>query len=446
MLSVLVVDDSESVRLNVRGVLERQGYKVECAADGVEALNALAGSRFDLVVSDYRMPKLDGFELCRSIKRDAKHREVPVIILSSYASDDNVRLGFDAGAAAFVTKDEMAAELGCTVERVVRSAKLNRSKTIMVVEDSRSIRQLVCNGLRQSGFKTVSAENGADAFRLITEGLLPDLIVTDIEMPVMDGAAFLRRVKPVLPEVPVVVMSSCKGRASVRHMMSLGASGYIVKPFDLEQLVVTVEIYLSAQYRMLQQEKVLLQAEKKMMLGSIAGISAALEARDHYTRGHSEAVSVLLLGMAKVFNFTNEEMDLLAVAGKLHDIGKIGVPDHILLKPGRLSHEEYEVIKQHPGIAMEILREIPTLERIMDVILHHHERMDGKGYPDGLKGEQIPLWARMTAVADIYDALTSDRPYRKGLPRDEAMQIIWDARGDQLCPECVSGFMDVLGG
>ena len=139
-----------------------------------------------------------------------------------------------------------------------------------------------------------------------------------------------------------------------------------------------------------------------------------------------------------------EEIESLGIAGRLHDLGKIGVPDSILLKPGRLSEEEFAVIKEHPVIGASILGSIPSIRPLLPVILHHHERFDGKGYPDGIRGKQITLWARITAVADTYHALTSDRPYRKGMDREKALGIIEEVRGTQLCPDCVDVFQILM--
>jgi len=179
------------------------------------------------------------------------------------------------------------------------------------------------------------------------------------------------------------------------------------------------------------------------MLASITSLIEALEARDQYTRGHSESVADIVTRMAAHRQEDDAKQEILSIGGKLHDLGKIGVPDSILLKAGQLTAAEFAILQRHPSIGADILGSIPTLKEIIPVILHHHERFDGKGYPAGLKGEKIPLWARMTAVADTFHAITSDRPYRKGLSRDEAFQIIADNKGTQLCPECVDLFFDM---
>jgi HD-GYP domain-containing protein (c-di-GMP phosphodiesterase class II) len=148
--------------------------------------------------------------------------------------------------------------------------------------------------------------------------------------------------------------------------------------------------------------------------------------------------------MASRMSIDKDEIKTLVLAVRLHDIGKIGVPDSVLLKPGRLTEEEFSIIKEHPATGVRILGSIPSMKKLLPVIQNHHERLDGKGYPDGMKGSRIPLWARMTAVADTYHALTSDRPYRNGMPQDKALTIINDVVGTQLCPDCVNIFIQIL--
>ena len=154
---------------------------------------------------------------------------------------------------------------------------------------------------------------------------------------------------------------------------------------------------------------------------------------------------MLVAEMAAYMDAKPDDIESLTIAGRLHDLGKIGIPDSILLKPGRLSDDEFTIIKDHPVVGATILGSIPSIKPMLPVILHHHERFDGKGYPDGLKGDKIPLWARITAVADTYHALTSDRPYRKGMAEEKAFAIIEDVRGTQLCPECVDIFFQIIG-
>lgn len=178
-----------------------------------------------------------------------------------------------------------------------------------------------------------------------------------------------------------------------------------------------------------------------MMLASITGIINALEARDICTRGHSETVAEIVTGMASFTEATEAEIERLSIGARLHDVGKIGIRDDILFKEGKLTPAEYEKIKAHPRHGATIVESIPSLVDTLPIILHHHERYDGSGYPDRLKGEKIPFWARMVAVADTYDAMVSTRPYRRGVGFDDVLETIADVSGTQLCPECVDLFM-----
>jgi len=224
-------------------------------------------------------------------------------------------------------------------------------------------------------------------------------------------------------------------------MLQSGAATYIVKPFNVDQLIIMVEKLLSDHFQLILKDRERLETESQAMLASISSLVQALEARDQYTRGHSEDVSKICIELAKRMNVAQDELEDIAIAARLHDIGKIGVRDDVLLKPGKLTDSEFAMIKRHPVVGAKILEPIPRLEKVIPIVLSHHERFDGKGYPEGLKGKNIPFWARVTAVADTFDALTSNRPYRDSLPREKALQIIADVRGTQLCPESVDLFL-----
>lgn len=443
--NILIVDDSSIIRRLLAKELEEIGAKVTQVEDGEQALRTALSQDFDLVVSDVEMPHMDGFTLCRKLKDRPDTRSVPVVILSSLDSDRDIDKGFRAGAAAYVSKSKAKTQLLGTVRRVLKKFDFHRGRLVLVVDDSMTILALVKSGLEKSGFQVMTAENGRQALKLI-KSRPPDLILSDIDMPEMNGVDLCKSVHadPTLSAIPFVIMSANSDRAIMRRLLHWGAGAYLVKPFNIEQVVITVEKLLSDQYLLLLKEKERLDAEQKMMLGSITSLIVALEARDHYTRGHSEAVAMLTAEMAAHMNSSREEIECLTIAGRLHDLGKIGVPDSILLKCGPLTSEEFAVIKQHPAVGAEILGPISSIRYVLPVILHHHERIDGKGYPNGLKGENIPLWARMTAVADTYHALTSDRPYREGMPREKALSIIQEVRGTQLCPECVDVFLPMI--
>ncbi len=350
--------------------------------------------------------------------------------------------------------------VGANQSRRVRSVRLQRKKEaskvtaelsivpaskgkqiVLVVDDSPATLKLIRKTLAQAGFQVLTAANGKEALQTIEE-VRPDLILSDLNMPEMDGITFCKIVhsEKYLAGTPFLVMSSESDRSLMRTLLHYGASAFLVKPFNMNQLVITIEKLLSDYFLTLLKEKERLAEERRLMLASITSLALALEARDPYTRGHSDQVARILIGMSECMGFDPEQIEDIRITGMLHDIGKIGIRDDVLLKPDFLTREEYGDIMRHPEIGADILAPIPSLAHVIPAILGHHERVDGKGYPHGLKGDNIPLRARMTAVADTFDALTSKRPYRNGYPRAKALQIIADGRSSQLCPECVSIF------
>ena len=442
---ILIVDDSVTIRTGLKRNLETFNAEIMEAADGREGLDLALNNSFDLIITDFDMPRMNGVEFCQRLKSDPLTRGIPVIMLSSFDSDSDINRGFEAGASAYVSKHEARSRLNDVIEEILSKSNIQRQQLIMVVDDSHAIRHLVENGLAQAGFQVITADNGRKALDFLTKKR-PDLIISDIDMPEMNGFAFCEAVHkdPDLASIPFVVMSSNNQRGYMKRMLENGAAAYMVKPFNLDQLVILVEKLLSDHFLLLLKERERLDTERRMMLASITSLVSALEARDSYTRGHSEAVARIVSGLVTLTGGSKEEIESVAIGGRLHDIGKIGVKDSILSKPGRLTSEEFAVIQQHPLTGANILKSIPSLMDIIPIVLSHHERLDGKGYPQGLKGDEIPQWSRMTAVADTYHALTSDRPYRNSMPDEKALQIIDDVKGTQLCPDCVELFFNWL--
>ncbi len=442
---ILIVEDSRSFRNILKHLLKAVDAVITEAANGKSGLKKAQAEEFDLIISDVDMPVMNGLDMCRALKDDMKTRSIPVILLSSMEKEVDVDKGFEVGASAYLGKSTAEKYLMQTIDDVLHRSVFNRDRTILVVDDSKTILKLVESGLSKSGFQVVSALNGKIALDLL-KNMKPDLIISDLDMPVMDGFEFRNRIieKQKLAKIPFIVMSANSDRASMRNMVEKGAAAYLVKPFNLEQLVILTEKLLSNQFQLLLKDRQRLVSERKAMLGSITALAHALEARDPYTRGHSENVSRFVEYIAEVMIDSKEEIQALRIGAGLHDIGKIGIPDSLLLKNGQLTKTEKKIFEQHPVIGSNILQPIPSLKQIIPIVLYHHERFDGLGYPGKLKGKEIPIWARITAVADTYDALTTDRPYRKGFPKEVALQIIREIRGTQLCPECVDALLETM--
>jgi putative nucleotidyltransferase with HDIG domain len=201
--------------------------------------------------------------------------------------------------------------------------------------------------------------------------------------------------------------------------------------------------YVDGLNREYQSEKQRAEELNRVLMDSVGVLGNAIEARDAYTRGHTERVTRLALAIAMRLGWSDERLEQCRMGGLLHDVGKIGVPDAILQKPGRLTNEEYDIMKRHPRIGAQILAPITTLSFVVPYVLCHHERWDGKGYPDGLQGHAIPLEGRVLAIADAFDAMTSDRAYRKGMDRETAVAEVLKCSGSQFDPELVELFYDL---
>lgn len=439
---ILIVDDSVAMRSALAGSLRSLSSSLDQAENGRIALECALKTSYDLIITDVDMPVMDGFSLCNALKSNPKVNSIPVVILSSHDKESDIENGFELGASAYVSKTNAQQHLPLLVERLLEKATLLKKRLVLVVDDSQIIVTIVQKGLQKEGFDVLTAHNGKDALAVLEKNK-PDLIISDLNMPVMDGMTFCRmlRQNPEHSGIPFVCMSSESDRFRMRQMLQSGAATYIVKPFNVDQLIIMVEKLLSDHFQLILKERERLETERHGMLASISSLVQALEARDQYTRGHSEDVSMIAVELAKCMNVSDDELEDIAIAARLHDIGKIGVRDDILFKPGKLTDAEFAMIKRHPVVGANILSPIPSLEKVIAIVKSHHERFDGKGYPEGLKGTDIPFWARVTAVADTFHALTSNRPYRKALPKEKALQLISDVRGTQLCPECVDLFL-----
>ena len=439
---ILIVDDSTMIRNALKRELVALGFEAIATDDGHQALALAAQDHFDLIITDIEMPRMDGFELCEQLKHNPATQAIPVVVLSSHDSDEAIERGFKAGAAAFITKTNARQELRARIEEVLNRALFLRERLVLVVDDSKLVLSIARKGLAQAGFKVATADNGARALEFLKKNR-PDLILCDLHMPEMDGAQLCSalRAHSDWAAIPFVLMSTAGERGVIRRMLERGACGYIEKPFNVEQLVIMAEKLLSDHFQLLLKEKERLDTERSLMIASITSLVQALEARDVYTRGHSEMVADLSVAMATEMGFSDEELQTMRMAARLHDLGKIGVRDDVLFKPDRLTEAEFSLIQRHPVIGAEILGPIPSLAPIIPGVLYHHERMGGQGYPEGLKGGRIPLPARIIAVADTYDSITSERPYQARTGKDKALQIIEDLGGVQLCPDCVAAFM-----
>jgi putative two-component system response regulator len=241
--------------------------------------------------------------------------------------------------------------------------------------------------------------------------------------------------------MPVVLLTGLTDVELAKTSLQLGASDFITKPINVRELPIVIERNLLR--RKLEVAR-LKEREAAVLLEAIKALASAVDAKDPYTARHSMRVSRLAFALADAIGLAPDERYVLELAAWMHDVGKIGVPDRILTKPAALVPSEFEVIKLHPTKGGEIVGHIEELGEVADAIRHHHERMDGRGYPDGLRGDAIPLTSRIIHVADAYEAMTSDRSYRQGMPRPRALAELRRHSGTQFDPELAKRFTDVV--
>jgi putative two-component system response regulator len=332
--------------------------------------------------------------------------------------------------------------------------KAGAGRRILVIDDEEFIRALVRERLEIAGYSVEEACNGKDALSKLAASPF-NVLLTDIRMPEMDGITFLREATQTYPDIAGIVMSAHAELDTAVSALKIGACDYITKPFNFDVLLITIEnaIRKKAVERELQDYRQNLEIKVKeqtdlinqMYVRSIDALIKALEAKDFYTRGHSQRVTMYSVAIGKAMGLPGEQIELLRQAAVLHDLGKIGVREAVLNKPGRLTEEEFKEITLHPGVAVKILDPIPYFKPLLPAILHHHERFDGKGYPNRLAGTSIPLESRIMAIADTFDAMTSTRAYRQALSLEAANTEILRCSGGQFDPDIVPVFMAVQG-
>ena len=303
--------------------------------------------------------------------------------------------------------------------------------TILIVDDEVNNLQLLRRTLRHD-YNIMTASNGKEALEIVEHhGKEISLIVSDQKMPEMQGTEFLKQVSNEYPDIIKILLTGhLDVDAIVDSINDCHLYQYIVKPFDPEVLKMTIDGGIE-KYNLLNNKTLILKDLRELFYKTIKLIAAALDAKDPYTHGHSMRVTMYSMILAKKLNLDDTMLEEIETAGLLHDIG---IPQRILCKPGKLTDEEFEVMKSHPEQGEKMLKDIKKLTLISNWLRTHHEKWDGTGYPNGLKGEEIPLSGRIIALADTYDAMTSDRPYRKALSHEIAIEEIKRCAGTQFDP------------
>jgi response regulator RpfG family c-di-GMP phosphodiesterase len=483
-LKILVVDDEEPIRHVFKNYIESTtDHKVLTACDGLEALQIISENEIDCCFTDLSMPVLDGLELAQKIQTNDS--TIPVVVMTGYPSMDNAIKTLKNGVADFLTKPVNMEQLPLTIEKVMRERALLLDNLLLKEEAKKNEKLRKINHELQEKIHDLETLNrllqrldegstSKDLFQILvnlsgevtncheahfhifTQNLTNPVVISsfykDESMCSVDmdeeKEEFLRKVAkdgipfivkgmngtPGIMAIPLKVKSTVFGvlctikREGTRRFneKDLYFLNFLIErsSFLIENLALYENIY-------------------ENLFSTLFALVEAIEAKDPYTQQHSSRVTRYAVTIAEAMNRPQEDIDALNVSGNIHDIGKIGIPDKILLKPGRLTDEEYEVIKKHPIIGSNIIGHLGLWTNEQKVIRHHHERWDGNGYPDGLKEEEIPFLSRILSIADVYDALTSDRAYRKKLSDDVALSMIKRSAGDQFDPEIADLFIDL---
>jgi putative nucleotidyltransferase with HDIG domain len=342
---------------------------------------------------------------------------------------------------------------------MVRESEDQADKSILVVDDEVVVNEILTRYLSQEGYSCIGAQSGHEALGKLSEHPCA-LALCDIRMPGMDGIELLKQIKERDDEIAVIMVTGVDSREVAVDAMRAGAHDYVIKPFHLEEVLISVQRALQHRRLVLERKEYQHSLEikvdertreladkneelERLFISAIESIVLALQAKDEYTEGHSRRVSADAAAIARELSLSDEEVENIRLAALLHDIGKVGAKESILNKPGKLTQEEGDHIRSHPLVAASILEPITPLKDTIGYIKHVHEAYDGSGYPDGLTAEEIPFGARVIAVADVFDAMTSPRPYRDAMTDGAVLEHLRSEAGKQFDPMVVEAFLEV---
>lgn len=313
---------------------------------------------------------------------------------------------------------------------------------ILVTDDEIDNLQLFKRTLR-SGYNVFLANSGFEALEVLKTNSI-DMIISDHKMPGMDGVELMKKTLALAPDAIRILITAYTDSTTLMQAINEGKiHRYVRKPWNPNDLLNIITASFDVYQLNIDNQSLALDL-KELFSGTISAITEALDAKDHYTFGRSKRVTYYALKIGEALNLSDTELSELELAGLLHDIGMIGVSEEILNKPGKLEPEEFDEIKKHVITGVKILEDIKQLKSVIKIVSLHHERYDGKGYPYGLIGDDVPVESQIIALADAYDGMTSDRAYRKGLPPEFAVEEIKKGSGSQFSPKVIEAFLKVI--
>jgi putative two-component system response regulator len=468
---ILVVEDNPTNMRLTRDILEGLGYSVLGAENADIGISLARGKKPALILMDLSLPGLDGLAATALLKRDAETCHIPVVALTAHAMERDRENARVAGCVGFITKPIDLKSFRQTVTELVRPtpepAKTMPLPRVLVVDDEPLNRQLLLGMATALGWEVELAVNGFEALANLHSGI--DLVLLDVMMPGMDGFEVARRVRANADtvDIPILMVTALSGKEERLRAVEAGANDFIAKPVDFTELRVRARSLLkmkSAQDAVKRQQAELEElvaqrtAELRTALGetvraqelaqecqleTIQRLAVAAEFKDKDSVLHLRRVSSYSVLLARRLGLPHDEVECLRHASTLHDVGKLAVAESILLKPASLAPEEWRLMQQHSLIGAQMLAgsRSPFLRGGEVIALTHHEKWDGSGYPRRLAGEAIPLWGRICAVADVFDALTSARPYKPAFDIHSACEILRRGKGSHFDPQLIDLFL-----
>ncbi len=448
---ILLVDDDEINLMMTEMVLTEMGYAVTTAQSGEEAIALLRASHYDLLLLDVVMYPLTGIETLARIRETPEIKGIRTVFLTASSDRMDMTEAIRLGALDFIRKPALPENL----LSVVRQSLLIREKETILAVDDDDMSLIAVQELFGIRYDVRCASSGAEALQEIEKDP-PDLVLLDLHMPEMDGIEVLHRIRDIetCENLPVVFLTADTDADTEAELFKEGAMDFIGKPFvmqvamqrirrilDLKHLQDSLHDEVDRKTKAFQESNQKLHNLSEQIVRALTG---AIDAKDPYTNGHSARVAEYAREIALRLGMSAKETAEVYNVAILHDVGKIGIPEEIINKPGKLSEEEYEMIKGHAMKGFTILQTISEMPSLSIGARWHHERYDGTGYPDGKAGNEIPEIARIICVADCYDAMSSDRSYRKALPQSLVRSEIERNKGTQFDPRVAEVMLQMI--
>ena len=451
MAKILLVDDNEISLMMTEMVLLEMHYDVTTATSGEAAIERLQKASYDLMLLDIVMEGLSGIETLARIREMPEIRDIRAIFLTSSSQMTDMTEAIRLGALDFIRKPTLPENLLSAVQQ----ALLVRKKDSILAVDDDEISHLAIGGMFGIRYDVRSVYSGPEALAEL-EKEKPSLVLLDLNMPGMNGLEVLERIRDIegCEELPVVFLTADTSPETEAKIFAAGAMDFIAKPMIMQIAMHRVRRIL--EHKHLQdslhdevERKIRAFQESKRRIVNLSeqiirALASAIDAKDSYTKGHSSRVAGYARELARRLGKPATRRAEIYNVALLHDVGKIGILNSIINKPGRLTDEEYAIIKSHAKTGYEILKPISEMPELSIGARWHHERYDGKGYPDGLSGKEIPETARIICVADCYDAMSSDRVYRKALPQAIVREEIERNKGTQFDPDIAEVMLQMI--